>query len=152
MRMNIHILNKSIETLKARKSRYHILGTKATGYVTDFNTSHYINILYSAKSMSRFTMVFNFYLMKIISCKWNFRHKFLLRSELRLERCDKISKFSILEPFVHHLHDVISMINTETKRIVGNTKIQLFKYTSLLNLNIKLFFKNFLVQERMPHY
>ena len=68
MRVTRQILNSGLETLEIRKRRCQSLGYQAAGCVTNVNYSLNINVLYPSKSMSRFTMIFNFYLSKGIYC------------------------------------------------------------------------------------
>ena len=68
MRVTSKILNAKLETFETRKSRFHILGSQAEGYVENVNSAYNRNVLYLAKIMSKFTMIFNFCLTKEIYC------------------------------------------------------------------------------------
>ena len=75
--------------------------------------------------MSKFTIILHLGLMKRICCQWKFIHEFLFICGVLPERCIKFSNFFSWEPLVHQIHDVISLINTESKR---RLKIQKFIY------------------------
>ena len=66
MRVNRQILDSVIENLETSKCRHHILGSQTADYVPNFNSDHYSNVLYLAKSISRFTMIFHLWIMKVI--------------------------------------------------------------------------------------
>ena len=59
-----HILNAALETLETRKSRCHSLRLNMSGCVTNANYTHKSSLLYLFESMSKFSMILHFYLMK----------------------------------------------------------------------------------------
>ena len=124
VRVSRKILNTSLETLKMWKIRCHSLSSKATGCVTNINTANYSNVLYTSNSISKFTMVLQFWFLKVISSQCNYSNEFLLVCGFRPKRCIKFPKFSSWGPFIYQIQYVISLINTKTKRIFQNPKIQ----------------------------
>ena len=140
VRVNSHILNTYVETLKSRKSRRHSFVPKVEGCVTNENPSNYRNVLYLTKSMSKFTMALYFCLIRSIVCQQNCIHEFLFMCRVCPERCIKLLKFSSWEPFVQQLNDAISLINTESKRVLIKTKINVFNQISFMKFNTNFFF------------
>ena len=53
-----------------------------------------------------------------------------------------LSKLFSWEPLIYQVHDLISMINNETKRRTENLKIQVLKDISFLEFDLKAIFKN----------
>ena len=68
MRATSQILNAVIVTLETSKSRCNSLDYQAEGYAENLNYDHNINVMYPTNSMSKFTIIFRFCLMKEISC------------------------------------------------------------------------------------
>ena len=62
------ILNTALDTLKTRKSRWHSFCCYTTDCVRNSNYNHKSNFLYPSKSMSKFSTIFHFCLMKGIYC------------------------------------------------------------------------------------
>ena len=60
MSLNIQILGSALETLENRKIICHSLGYQAAGGVGNVNSDHISNVMYPAKNMSKFTMIFHF--------------------------------------------------------------------------------------------
>ena len=54
----------------------------------------------------------------------------------------QILELSIWEPFIDQPHDIISLVNTESKKWLKNSKIQVLKDISFLDFNLKLFLKH----------
>ena len=142
MWVTIQILNTALDTLKNIKSRFHSLSCQTTGCATNINYTHKRNVLYLSQIIPKCNMIFHFWLMKCISLKWKCSHQLLFKCRVCLKRCIKLSKFSSQEPFIYQFHDVISLINTETKRRLSNQEIQVLKHRSLLYFHLKRFFKN----------
>ena len=64
MSVTSHVLDAPLETLETRNSSCNSLFSQAEGSVVNFSSSHNINVLYLANIMSKFTIIFNFYLKK----------------------------------------------------------------------------------------
>ena len=127
MRVNFYILNIELDTLETRNIRCHSLGFQTTGCVTNINSAHKRNVLYSSKSMSKFSMIFHFCLIKGISCQCKCSHQLSFIFRFCTKRCINLSKLSSCEPFIYQLHDLIILINTKTKRRLENSEIQVRK-------------------------
>ena len=87
MSSEIYKYNTYLETLKTWKNRSHNLVSKVTGCVTNFNQDCYSNVLNTAKSMSKFTMILKLCLlkiMKIISFQWNCINELLLMCRVNM--------------------------------------------------------------------
>ena len=112
VRKSSQLLNKSIDTLKTLNIRYHSFFYKALWCVTNVNTVQYKNMLHTTKIMSKFTMVFHFWLMESISCQWQCNHAFTFICQLHPKRCINLSKFSSRKLLVEPLYYVIYLINT----------------------------------------
>ena len=141
MRVTIQIFNADIETLENRKSRCHSLCYQTSGCVTNFNYSHNINVLYPTKSVSKFSIVFHFYLTKGSYCKGKYINELLFICGVCTKRYINISKLSIWGPLLYQFRDVISLIDTENNSRPENPKIQVLKDRSFLQFNLKIFFK-----------
>ena len=102
----------------------------------------YFQHLYPAKVVSKFTIIFDFCLVKGISCQCNFSHEFLYICIVFTNSCINYSKFSSWGPLIHQINDAIIMVNTEFKRRLKNPKIQVFKYILFLKFNPKCFFRH----------
>ena len=87
-------------------------------------------------------MILHFWISKGIYCQEKCSHEIIFICGIFLKRCINLSKFSIWETLIYQFHDLIILINTETKRIMTNKKIQALKDISFLEFKIKIFFKN----------
>ena len=85
-------------------------------------------------------MALYFCLIRSIVCQQNCIHEFLFMCRVCPERCIKLPKFSSWEPFVQQLNDAISLINTESKRVLIKTKINVFNQISFMKFNTNFFF------------
>ena len=72
MRITIQILNTVLETLQTRKRRCHSLGFQMSDCVTNNNSTHNSNVIYPVNSMSTYSIIFHFCLMKVISSSWKY--------------------------------------------------------------------------------
>ena len=68
MRVTIQILDTEFETSEYSKSRCHSLGSQAEVCVENINSAYNRNVLYLAKDISKFTMIFRLCLMRGIYC------------------------------------------------------------------------------------
>ena len=68
MSLTIQILDTYPETSKTRKIGCQSLSYQAAWSVLNTHYDHKMNVLYMVKSMSKFTMILHFCLMKGISC------------------------------------------------------------------------------------
>ena len=142
MCVTIQILNTELDTLETRKIRCHILGFQTTGCVKNANSTHKRNVFYPSKSMFKFSMLFYFCLMKRIYCQQKCIYQLLIVCRVLPKRSIKLSKFSSWVPLIYQFHDVISIINTKTKRRLENQGIWVLKDRYLLDFLLKVFFKN----------
>ena len=143
MRMNNKILNTLLDTLENRKIWCHILVCQTKGCAKHFNFTHNINVLYPSNIISTIFMIYHFLVMKGIYCQCKFIHQLLFMCRVCTKRCIDIYKFFSWKPFIYQYHDMIILINTETKRIMENLKMQVLKDRSFLYSNLKIFFKNY---------
>ena len=137
-----HILNTALDTLETRNIRCHSLVCQTTGSSTNSNSTHKSNFFYPSKIMSKFSIIFRVCLIRVIYCQCKFRHQLLFMCRVCTKRCINVYKFSSWEPFIYQLHDMITLINTETKRILDNPKMQVLNDRSFLEFNLKIIFKN----------
>ena len=84
-------------------------------------------------------MVLHLWLLKGIYWQCNCSQKFILIWGVCKKICIYFSEFSSWEPFVDQLHDLISLINTESRRRLIDPKNQVLKDRFLLNFNLKCF-------------
>ena len=68
MRVDRQILDVALETFETSKSRCGSFGSQAAVCVDNTNSSHNNNVMYSSKSMFKFTTVFKLCIMKGIYC------------------------------------------------------------------------------------
>ena len=148
VRVSSEIFNTYSDTLKTWKNRRHCLGSEVTGCVINMNPAHYFNVLDPAKSMYRFTMVLKFCFLKGISSQWNFYHEFFPMCGVCLKWCIDLPNFPIWGLFIDQVLSVIILINTKTKRILHNTKSQLFKDRPFLGFISNYFWNTFLSSEK----
>ena len=137
MRVTILILNTFIETLKTWKSSCHSLDSQAEGCVTNSNDSHNRNVMYLGNSVYKFTMVLHLCLIQELFCQWNYNHDLVLICGVFQKRNTNFYKLSSWEPFIHHIHDFISLINTESNGRLINKIIQVYQGISFLKFNLK---------------
>ena len=148
-----HLLNTALNTLKISQGSCHSIGCQTTGCVKNSNSTHKSNVLYPSNIISKFFMISHLCLMKRIYCQCKFIHQLLFMCIVCTKRCINIFKCSSWEPFIYQLHDMIILINTETKRIMENIKFQVLKDRSFLYSNLKkILQKLFLVQEILSLY
>ena len=121
MGVSTEILYIFIKNMKILK--YWCLGLcyKMTGRVGNFNYAHDINVLYPYKSVSKFSMMFSFWLMNYIFCPWYCSNDLLLMHRY----------FSIWEPIIYQSFLEIK----KPKKGLINMKI----YVSFLYFDLKSF-------------
>ena len=95
MRATIQILDAALDKLETRKSRYHSLGSYVVCCVANSNVAHNINMLYPAKSISKFTMIFYLCLTKGIYNQGNCINEFLFICVVCHEGVSKFLNFPV---------------------------------------------------------
>ena len=98
MRVNIQVLDETLETLESSNSRCHILGYQSAGCVENVNSAHNSNVMYSANSMFKFTMIFHFCHTKFILRYRKCSYELLLIYEVSPKRSWNTSLCTYLGP------------------------------------------------------
>ena len=127
MRVTNQILDSDIEALETRKSVCQSLGSQVEFCVANFNYACNINVLYISNSISKFTIIFHFWRIKVIFFQRGCRNEFLFIFGVCSKICISISEIYSREPFIYYFIELISMINTEATRRLTNPKILLLK-------------------------
>ena len=101
MRVTSQILDTTLEILKTRKLRCHILDSQVSGCVANVNSDHIKTFLYPEKSISKCTIILYFCLTKWVSCWVKYSHELLLICGVYLKSCINFSKISIFKLFIY---------------------------------------------------
>ena len=142
MSVTSQIFDAVIYTLETRKSRCYSWGSQVEVCVKicQFFSSYQYDISIQEHSQIYHYIIFLPYEGGLI--EGNHIHQLLFIYEFFPKKCINVSKLSSWEPFIYQIHDVISPINTKTKR---RLKIQKFKYlnTDTSWTYIYIIFKHF---------
>ena len=140
------IFSKKLNTLfdiwEARKFRIQKLCAQLTWHVANVNYAHDMNFLNPSNSVTKISMVVMFVFKKCTTQHSNRSHEIFLICRVIAEGCINLSQFNIREPLNNQLHDMVDLINSESKVGFCYPKIKTFQNINPLCLDLESVWKN----------